>query len=322
MASANQIKGKKYEDFSKEILLLESVSFENGIHFDKVNPKKTKLERIEGISGVKHQIDIHLLSSEFPDYHLLCECKCYGGEIEKSVACAFITVIHDIEKKHPDWKIISCFLSDQGFQQGAFKILGYYDVAPLELENVSNKKIRITMSESSIRANFKVEKTVLENDTIMNGIDALKNNHLNSMFREEKVLSFFKLVDEDGNEISDIMHFVGKFRTAQRKKQPLAPDDFFYSVKTGLKFEYLEDVSYVPEYSELDPSSIVFDSSVKAVLKIANGVYYHFNKDGSVEKNYYWLWIALKDDVGKNQIDILEDRITSLVLMWLIHILH
>lgn len=35
----------------------------------------------KGKSGAKHQIDIHLTSTNFPGYHLICECKNYNGSV-------------------------------------------------------------------------------------------------------------------------------------------------------------------------------------------------------------------------------------------------
>ena len=61
----NNEKGKKYELFSQEILLLKHYNWdyskkEKNIIFDKISDN----HKIMGISGEEHQVDVHLVSSE------------------------------------------------------------------------------------------------------------------------------------------------------------------------------------------------------------------------------------------------------------------
>lgn len=284
MSTKNQEKGKKYEDFSESILLLKEISWDRGIIFDKVSDDHT--DKIEGISGAKHQIDIHLLSSNNPDYHLLCECKSHNGSVEKTEACSFVTVIRDIKEKHNDWKIIPCFASNLGFQSGAVKILIYYDIAPLDLCDVSNKTYKITITESSIRPNIKITGVYLKGNIKADCIDGFTNDDRGGILRPEYVLGYYELFDECGKIIEDFINYKGPFVTGKRKYVN-NEYDVFKSFITKLELDRIEGISYGAIKTEPHSSTSIIKSDTKAVLKIDDKLFYHFNKDGSIKKIDY-----------------------------------
>ncbi len=284
MPTKNQEKGKKYEDFSKNILLLKEISWERGIIFDKVSNNHS--DKIEGISGAKHQIDIHLLSSNHPDYHLLCECKSHNGPVEKTEACSFVTVIKDIKGKHNDWKIIPCFASNLGFQSGAIKILIYYDIAPLDLHDVSDKEFKITITESSRRPNIKITGVYLKGNVKANIIDGFKNDDRGDILRPEYVLGYYELLDDSGKIIKDLINYKGSFVTGKRKQINNAYD-VFKSLITELELDRIEGISFGAIKTEPRSSTNIIKSTTKAVLKINDKLFYHFNKDGTIKKIDY-----------------------------------
>lgn len=284
MPSKKQEKGKKYEDFSKSILLLKEISWNNGINFDLVPNNYNG--KIEGVSGAKHQIDIHLLSSNNPDCHLLCECKSHNGSVEKTEACSFVTVINDIKEKHKDWKIIPCFASNLGFQSGAIKILLYYDIAPLDLQNVSEKRFKLTITESSTRPDIEITNVYLKGNVIAKKYDGFKNDDRGDILPPKNLLGFYELYDNNDQLISDIVNFKGTFKTGKRM-HILSKFDVFKSLETGLELDRIEGISRGPIKSEPHTSTSIIKSDTNAVLKIGDKLFYHFKKDGSIEKIDY-----------------------------------
>lgn len=284
MPSIKQEKGKKYEDFSRNILLLKEISWDKGIVFDTVSDNHNG--KIEGISGVKHQIDIHLLSSKNHDYHLLCECKSYNGPVEKTEACSFVTVIKDIKEQHKEWKIIPCFASNLGFQSGAAKVLAYYDIAPLDLQNVSEKQIKLTITESSIRPDIVITAVYLRGDILAKRYDGFKNDERGEILSPNNLLGFYELFDQDNKLIDDIVNYKGTFKTG-RRINVLSEYDVFKSLDTGLELGRIEGISRGPIKSESHTSTSIIKSDINAVLRIDDKLLYRFKKDGSIDKIDY-----------------------------------
>lgn len=284
MPTKNQEKGKKYEDFSKSILLLKEISWDTGIIFDKASDNCNG--KIEGISGAKHQIDIHLLSSNNPNYHLLCECKSHNGPVEKTEACSFVTVIRDIKEKQKDWQIIPCFASNLGFQSGAVKILIYYDIAPLDLRDVSNKTFKITITESSVRPNIKITGVYLKGNVKADSFDGFINDDRGDILRPEYLLGYYELFDNSGKIIEDLINYKGSFVTGKRKHVN-NEYDVFKSIITKLELDRIEGVSCGAIKTEPHSSTNIINSDTKAVLKIDDKLFYHFNKDGTIKKIDY-----------------------------------
>ena len=281
MPTKKQEIGDKYEDFSKQILLLTEISWEDGIVFDK--NYNSENDKIEGASGAKHQIDIHLVSSQYNNYHLLCECKCHKGSVEKTEACSFVTVIMDIKKKNPDWNVIACFTSNLGFQKGAVQILLYYDIAPLDLEDVSEKEFKITITESSISPKIEITKVYLKNNEVANCYDGFINDDRGGVLRPQYLLGYYELLDENNNIIDDLIHHYGFFKTGNRKHVN-NEFDVFKSLEKQIELDRIEGIAKGPCESGPSTSTSIIKSDVKAVLKLSKDTYYHFKKDGTIEK--------------------------------------
>jgi hypothetical protein len=283
MPTDKQVKGVAYEDFSRQILLLENIIWnDEKTLFDKVEAPS----KIQGISGAKHQIDIHLTSTDFPEYHLICECKNYKDPVEKSLACSFVTVIHDIKEEHPEWKVIGAFLSNTGFNSGAVKVLSYYEIAPLYLEDVSSKTFKFIITESSTRAIISVKKAYYTDGTEVDLHEYFRNDDRGEFFRIDTIVGFYKLYDEQGNFIKDVINYTGDFKTGERV---LVNNeyDYFFSMKSGKELMLIEGTVEGKETTSLGPHSSIIKSTVKGILRESKDVVYHFNKDGSVKKIDY-----------------------------------
>ncbi|HHX68189.1 MAG TPA: hypothetical protein GX708_09090 [Gallicola sp.] len=85
--------------------------------------------------------------------------------MKSPLARSFVTVIHDIEEEHPEWKVIDAFLSNTGFNSGAVKVFSYYEIAPQYLEDVSKITYKLAISESSTRAIITVKKAYFSDCT-------------------------------------------------------------------------------------------------------------------------------------------------------------
>lgn len=284
MPTKKQEIGDKYEDLSMQILLLKEISWEEGIVFDKVYDNGN--DKIEGASGAKHQIDIHLVSSQHNNYHLLCECKCHKGSVEKTEACSFVTVITDIKKKNPDWNVIACFTSNLGFQKGAVQILLYYDIAPLDLEDVSEKEFKITITESSISTDIKITNVYLKNNEVANCYDGFTNDDRGDILRPQYILSYYELLDENNNIINDLIHHYGFFKTGNRKYVN-NEFDVFKSLEKNVELDRIEGFANGARKNEPSTSTSIIKSDVKAILKLSKDTYYHFKKDGTIEKKNF-----------------------------------
>ncbi|MFA6801760.1 MAG: hypothetical protein WCR19_06590 [Acholeplasmataceae bacterium] len=283
MPSDKQVKGDAYEDFSRQILLLENITWNNdGIVFDKVE----SLSKIQGKSGAKHQIDIHLTSIKFQRCHLICECKNYTRPVEKSLGCSFITVIHDIKEEHPEWVVIGAFLSNKGFNSGAVKVLSYYEIAPLYLEDVSSKTFKLTITESSTRAIISVKRAFYSDDSEVDLHEYFRNDDLGGFFRIGTIVGFYTLYDEQGELIKDIINYIGNFKTGERELVN-NEDDCFFGMTSGKELKSIEGIIEGKKTTSLGSHSSIIKSIVKGILRESKDVVYHFNKDGGVKKIDY-----------------------------------
>lgn len=145
MKTDKQIKGANYENLTRQIMLLKNMVWiykESKLRFDK----HIEHSKICGASGNCHQIDIHLQSSERPEWHLICECKNHVHKVNKSLANAFIAEIDDIREKHKDWNVLPVFASNSGFQEGAIKSLCHKKIYPFFLQDVRDASVDITVN--------------------------------------------------------------------------------------------------------------------------------------------------------------------------------
>ena len=280
MSSEKQIKGNKYESFSRDILLLKNISWtKKNIIFDNVSSDGV----IEGKSGAKHQIDIHLISNQHPRYHLLCECKCFSKAISKSLACSFVTVITDIQKKHRNWKIIPVFASDKGFQSGAKAIFKQYGIASLDLEDVSERKTTLTIEESSIRAIVKINRIVLKDGSEAKIYDGFINDELGDIRDARNLIGYYHVFDSKNNEISDLTDYTGYFKTGNRLSTN-SVYDVFKRFGDEKEIDYIEGEVEGNIRKNLGHTTNVVTSIIKAKLKLENGDSYQFFKDGTIKK--------------------------------------
>lgn len=275
-----QEKGDKYESFSSEILLLKNVTWtKSGISFDIDSDE----HKIEGISGAKHQIDIHLISSKNPSYHLLCECKCYSKAIEKSLACSFVTVINDIKSKHKDWNIIPVFASDKGYNSGALKILNKYKISALDLEDVSDRIFYLTTSESITYAKIIITKVLLINGIEVDVNESFVNYDRGDIWGAKNIVGFYECLDDDEKVIDDLVHFVGTFHTGNRKFS-YCDLDIFKRMSDGIEIGRIEGKIEGCETEKTSEHKDKILSNVKAIMKLVNGDSFKFYKDGSIKK--------------------------------------
>lgn len=84
-----------------------------------------KSNRLRGISGYEHQIDV----SVHGDRDLLiAECKCWNRKIAVGDVLTFLGRIHDIQPVVAPLKIHSFMVSQLGFQRGAKTIADHYRI--------------------------------------------------------------------------------------------------------------------------------------------------------------------------------------------------
>lgn len=278
--------GDAYEDFSQEILGLKNVVFVCGfkkINFDQVLDE----HRIEGISGAVHQIDVHLTSSKYPKYHLLCESKAHTDGVEKTHACSFVTVIRDIAKKHKKWKIIPAFTSRDGFDPGAFTILTFYKIMTFEMEDLREATRVLSISETCRSPIFPALKGVLEDGTIVDD----KNTFLNefpfySRVGLQNALGCFELVDENGNKLTFLSEYTGKFKSIGLRQFNLNPEEDcnFYEKQSKKKLVSVEGVIEGKKETLISRTVDEIKSDVITNIKIGDGYIYRFFKDGSCKR--------------------------------------
>lgn len=279
----NYEKGKKYELFSQEILLLKRFKWdysrnEKGIIFDKASDEHI----IMGISGEEHQIDIHLISGKNEEYHLLCECKAHDPAVEKIHACSFVTVINDIKAFHKDWKIIPVFTADDGYQSGAKKILQYYKIIYLEMKDYRNAKRTLTITTTSRAPKFSALRGILDDDSVVDK-DVCLQNYSRGCCGLTNAINSFELLDNNNNTIKDLVEFVGEFHTGKRIIKFDEYDNFIelQSGKELVKIEGTVDGIVTNDYGS---SKTVFESKAVTNIILDDGSIYRINKDGSCIK--------------------------------------
>jgi len=82
----------------------------------KKKGQKAKINRIEGISNYKHQIDI---SVHAPKALILIECKKWSREVEVGHFLTFLGRILDIEQKYSgQFEVHGSIVTVKGFQKG------------------------------------------------------------------------------------------------------------------------------------------------------------------------------------------------------------
>ena len=279
----NNDKGKKYELFSQEILLLEKLKWDysrtdKDIVFDKVSDD----HKIAGISGQDHQIDVHLTSSQNPDYHLLCECKAHDPAVEKTHACSFVTVIHDIKENHKDWKIIPVFTADDGYQSGAKKILQYYKIIYLEMKDYRNAKRTLTITTTSRSPIFEQLNGILDDGTIVDRNVCLEN-YSRGCSGITNAINSFELLDKNNKVIDNLVEFIGDFHTGKRTIVFDQYDDFI-EMHSRKKLVKITGRVTGNETNELGYSKTVFESKAVTNIILGDGSIYRINKDGTCVK--------------------------------------
>ena len=279
----NNEKGKKYELFSQEILLLENLKWDyskkdKDIVFDIVSDD----HEIVGVSGQDHQIDVHLTSSQNPDYHLLCECKAHDPAVEKTHACSFVTVINDIKKNHKDWKIIPVFTADDGYQSGAKKILQYYKIIYLEMKDYRNAKRTLTITTTSRSPIFEKLNGILEDGTVIDR-DVCLENYSRGCCGITNAINSFELLDNNNKEIDNIVEFIGDFHTGKRTIIFDQYDDFI-EMHSRKKLVGITGTVAGITTNDYGSSKTVFESKAVTNIILSDGSIYRVNKDGSCVK--------------------------------------
>lgn len=283
----NQIKGDKYEEFTAEILLDKSISWEDEkVVFDK----KSSNHKLLGKSGATHQIDVHLESTEFPNYHLLCECKRRNRSVTKSEVCSFVTVINDISKNYPNWKIIGVFSSEKGFQSGAKKIASAYNITDLKIIDLSNEVYKYTLYPEPVEPTIKITDIFLSDGSKANLDDNFINAKSGDSYSAQNALELFKWYYGRGNEICSIYQYEGSFYTRKRKlRNTTGPQGKFLlardQTKELVKMKGLIEFRHIPEEEENENNTQIFQSIKKAELTLPNGESYSYFKDNSVKKH-------------------------------------
>lgn len=279
MKTPKQIKGTNYEETVAKILANPNLTWKKKhIAFDV----ECDDERIQGKSSLKHQIDIHLKSSKNDNYHLICECKCHNKKVDKQKASAFFGIYNDIKKKHKDWNIVAVYASDEGFTRDAKKMLIANNIGIIHLKDVSRRKIKLSISESSTRPSIKITKVIMEDGSIAKPLDLIKNDGRGGFFRPENIIGSYEWLDERNQIINDRVYYIGFFKTG---KQQIKYSDFDKFVRASDGLEILEIQGIVGEtiHEEHGTSSTIFDSDVDGILNLIDSEYV-FYKNGKIEK--------------------------------------
>lgn len=133
----SQEKGDSYEEFITE--LLHNVKKE-GRNIQDINSGRTN--KILGISGCEHQIDVSFVDHSFDEPTLvLIECKNTPSKaIEKAQVATFLAIIDDIvnDPSSPE-RVMGIFAYANKARSGAIAFAKYYD---------------IQMEKTGIRPNF------------------------------------------------------------------------------------------------------------------------------------------------------------------------
>lgn len=280
-----QIKGERYENFAREILLMKEVEWNYNDDFVTFNHIE-KNSRITGESGTKHQIDIHLTSSKDNSLHLLCECKDHSSKAVKSYACSFVNVINDIKNNHPDWNIIPAFISNTGFTKGALMILNHYKIDTLNLENLLLNRTELKITEKFKILKRKISKIYLSDGTILDTNRYFINYYRGGTFSPSDLINFYEIYDKDNNLINDIWNYKGYFITGKRKICSSEPFDKYILSNDNLNRELIKfegEIIGVEEYKG-DTSSVILPNDFKGVLKINENIRYYFKKDNTIMK--------------------------------------
>jgi uncharacterized protein (UPF0305 family) len=96
--------------------------------------------KIEGVSGFKHQIDV---SIEIPNKKLfLVECKRYKKKVTVSDMLILIARINDIKRKRTEQQVEGCFFTTEGYTKPAIKVGTFYDIELNTVEGIKRADIK------------------------------------------------------------------------------------------------------------------------------------------------------------------------------------
>lgn len=100
------------------------------------------------------------------------------------------------------------------------------------------------------------------------------------------MLGYYELFDDCEKIIEDLINYKGLFVIGKRKYVN-NEYDVFKSFITKLELDRIEGVSYGVIKTAPHYSTTIIKSDTKAVLKIDDKLFYHFNKDGKIKKIDY-----------------------------------
>lgn len=103
------------------------------------------------------------------------------------------------------------------------------------------------------------------------------------ILRSEYVLGYYELFDECGKIIDYFINYKGTLVTG-KWKYVNNEYDVFKSFITKLELDRIEGISYGAIKTGHHSSTSIIKFDTKSVLKIADKLFYHFNKDGNFKK--------------------------------------
>lgn len=246
----------EYELFTREV-------YEQLAEATKLSASKVRHnEKLEGVSGQKHQIDVYWeYENDGKSQRVAIECKNYKRRISKEKVCAFKGVLDDLDG------VNGIMVSKVGFQKGAKLYAQQYNISLKELRHPGPGETIIGEVENYIHFETRHTFFLIDEDW------ANKNNFDVTAYRKRLLFLFPSLNDlcNSFNHVhidrkNDILHdsFGNEITTLSKLEQKI-PDHPTQDFPFVFKFEdaYLESRYYGP----IKIQEVMFSYSIKEEVK-------------------------------------------------------
>lgn len=189
--------------------------------------------RVNGRSGVKHQIDVLTFNLE-SQFYTAIECKYWNKKINKDIVMKLCVIINDAIVQE------GIIVSKEGFTKDAEKIANFYGIKLVQLREFNEKDSdmqskKIDLFEFEQQFHIEIKRPQISRITVLNldneKIEITDANHYNTFIEEKNmslrlfdwVMRFYDLIHETKNsqDLTKNYKLSNGFLVTEEKKIPI-----------------------------------------------------------------------------------------------------
>ena len=189
--------------------------------------------RVQGRSGVEHQIDVLTFNLE-SQFYTAIECKYWNKKINKDIVMKLCVIINDAGIQE------GIIVSKEGFTKDAEKIANFYGIKLVQLRELNEKdsevkKKKIDLFEFEQQFSIEIKRPQISKITVLNfeneKIEITDANHYNTFIEDNNkslrlfdwVMKFYDLIHETKNtqDLTKNYKLCTGFLVTEEKKIPI-----------------------------------------------------------------------------------------------------